>query len=148
LLKTELAYELILLMKTIETIMAAVSAKWAKAVLLLIVVLAIHAITFAQNTTSKSRVAVVSSDTKTNIWISDFPKHTSVVVSDTENNLLSVISTNAYGAAFITLPTCVKTGVIVKTVNGEISASNKAVIQDKKAGPNVAATSANETNKA
>lgn len=79
--------------------MAAVSAKWAKAVLLLIVVLAIHAITFAQNTTSKSRVAVVSSDTKTNIWISDFPKHTSVVVSDTENNLLSVISTNAYGAA-------------------------------------------------
>jgi hypothetical protein len=73
----------------------------------------------------------VASETKTNIWISDFPKKTSVVVFDTDDNLLSIVSTNDFGAAYLSLPTGVKNTIIVKTLDGEISASNKAVVKNK-----------------
>jgi hypothetical protein len=85
----------------------------------------------AQNTTANSRIAVVASETKTNIWISDFPKKTSVVVFDTDDNLLSIVSTNDFGAAYLSLPTGVKNTIIVKTLDGEISASNKVVVKNK-----------------
>ena len=92
---------------------------------------------FAQTTASKSRIAVVSNESKTNIWVSDFPKQTSIVVMDSENNLLSMITTNQYGAAFISLPTGINTEVIVKTLNGEVSVSKKAVAQKIKEEENV-----------
>ena len=92
---------------------------------------------FAQTTASKSRIAVVSSENKTNIWVSDFPKQTSIVVMDSENNLLSMITTNQYGAAFISLPEGINTEVIVKTLNGEVSVSKKAVTQKIKEEENV-----------
>ena len=92
---------------------------------------------FAQTTPSKSRIAVVSSENKTNIWVSDFPKQTSIVVMDSENNLLSMITTNQYGAAFISLPEGINTEVIVKTLNGEVSVSKKAVAQKIKEEENV-----------
>jgi hypothetical protein len=63
----------------------------------------------AQEVTPKSRVAVVANESKTNIWVSDFPKNTSIIVFDSENNLLSILSTNKYGAAFISLPKGIKT---------------------------------------
>ena len=81
----------------------------------------------AQNTTLNSRIAVVANETKTNIWVSDFPKKTSIVIFDNEDNLLSIISTNDFGAAYISLPTSIKTTVIAKTLDGEIKASNQAV---------------------
>lgn len=83
----------------------------------------------AQTTTLNSRVAVVTNETKTNIWVSDFPKKTSIVISDNDDNLLSIISTNDFGAAYISLPTSIKTTVIVKTLDGEIKASNQAVMK-------------------
>ena len=92
---------------------------------------------FAQTTPSKSRIAVVSNESKTNIWVSDFPKQTSIVVMDSENNLLSMITTNQYGAAFISLPAGINTEVIVKTLNGEVSVSKKAVAQKIKEEENV-----------
>ena len=92
---------------------------------------------FAQTTPSKSRIAVVSNENKTNIWVSDFPKQTSIVVMDSENNLLSMITTNQYGAAFISLPEGINTEVIVKTLNGEVSVSKKAVAQKIKEEENV-----------
>lgn len=85
----------------------------------------------AQTTTTKSRVAVVTNETKTNIWVSDFPKKTTVILSDLNNNLLSITTTNDYGAAFISLPASIETGVIAKTLDGEIIVSNKAFIKDK-----------------
>ena len=86
----------------------------------------------AQSTSLKSRVAVVTSESKTNIWVSDFPKQTSIVISDNEDNLISIISTNDFGAAFLSLPTSIKTTVIAKTLDGEVIASNKAVLKENK----------------
>ena len=83
----------------------------------------------AQSTVLSSRVAVVTNETKTNIWVSDFPKKTSIVISDNDDNLLSIVSTNDFGAAYISLPTSIKTTVIVKTLDGEIKVSNQAVIK-------------------
>lgn len=103
---------------------------------------------FAQSNTSKSRIAVVSSESKTNIWVSDFPKQTSVVVLDSENNLLSMVSTNQFGAAFISLPQGITNEVIVKTLNGEVVASRKAVNPKVKEEENVVANEKGNTTKA
>jgi uncharacterized UPF0146 family protein len=102
----------------------------------------------AQNVAAKSRVAVVTNDVKTNIWISDFPKNTSVIVYDSEDNLLSILSTNDFGSAYLSLPKSVKTGVIVKTIDGEITATNKSVIKNKPEEQNVVTTYQEESNKA
>ena len=102
----------------------------------------------AQGTALKSRVAVVTNEVKTNIWVSDFPKNTSVVIYDGENNLISITTTNNYGAAFISLPKGVKSGVIVKTIDGEISASNKSVIKNRQEEQNMAANYQDDSNKA
>lgn len=102
----------------------------------------------AQNAALKSRVAVVSNETKTNIWVSDFPKKTSVVITDNENNLLSIVSTNDFGAAYLSLPTSIKNTVIVKTLDGGIIVSNKAVIKNKKAEQNVVTTTNSDLIKA
>lgn len=99
---------------------------------------------FAQTTTLKSRVAVVTNDTITNIWVSDFPKKTTVIISDSNNNLLSVITTNDYGAAFICLPISIEAGVIAKTLEGDIVASNKA-FKEIKHEAGVAATAPQQT---
>lgn len=100
----------------------------------------------AQQKPLNSRVAVVSNETKTNIWVSDFPKKTSVVITDGNDNLLSIVSTNDFGAAYITLPTSIKTVVIAKTLNGEITVSNRAVVKDRPAETAAAVT--NSSNKA
>jgi hypothetical protein len=102
----------------------------------------------AQEPVLKSRVAVVTNETKTNIWVSDFPKNTSIVVFDSENNLLSILSTNNFGAAFLSLPKGIKTGVLVKTLDGEVSASNKSVIKNKQEEQNVVANYNDDSNKA
>lgn len=101
----------------------------------------------AQSPTVNSRVSVTTMENKTNIWVSDFPIMTSVVITDNENNLLSVISTNNFGAAFISLPVKIKTVIIVKTLHGEIMVSNKAVIKNKPE-ENVAANTNADLNKA
>lgn len=102
----------------------------------------------AQNSALNSRVAVVTNETKTNIWVSDFPKKTSVVITDNENNLLSIISTNDFGAAYLSLPTSIKTTVIVKTLDGEIIVSNKAVLKNKQEEQTVVSNKNNDLNKA
>ena len=104
---------------------------------------------FAQTASaSKSRIAVVSNENKTNIWVSDFPKQTSIVVTDSENNLLSMITTNQYGAAFISLPQGINTEVIVKTLNGEVTASKKAFVKKAKEEENVVANEKDNSTKA
>ncbi|WP_207495609.1 hypothetical protein [Aridibaculum aurantiacum] len=83
----------------------------------------------AQNdeaTTLKSRLAVVALEDKTNIWVSDFPKGSTVVLFDEEDNLITITSTNEYGAAYISLPKTITTTIFAKTMNGEINVSNKA----------------------
>ncbi len=101
----------------------------------------------AQNTVLKSRVAVVAGETKTSIWVSDFPKKTSIVIMDTEDNLLSIVSTNEFGAVYLSLPTSLKTGVIVKTLDGEIMVSNKVAIK-KTPEENVVVNTNGDENKA
>jgi len=101
----------------------------------------------AQSSSVASRVAIVTNENKTTIWVSDFPKKTSVVITDADNNLLSIITTNDYGAAFLSLPTAIKTLVTVKTLDGEIVTSNKAVIKATQQEPNVVATQPGILNK-
>lgn len=95
----------------------------------------------AQTGTSNSRIAVVTNETRTNIWVSDFPKHTTVVISDTDDNLLSLVSTNDFGAAYVSLPTNVKNTIIVKTLSGEITVSNKPLNKNKQEASVATATS-------
>ncbi len=102
----------------------------------------------AQSTSLRSRVAVVANESKTNIWVSDFPKKTSVVIMDNDDNLLSIISTNDFGAAYLSLPTNIKTTVIAKTLDGEIVVSNKAVLKEKQEEQTVVSDKNKDLNKA
>ena len=112
------------------------------------VAISINTTVSAQSTTLNSRVAVVTNDVKTNIWVSDFPKNASIVIYDGENNLISITTTNNFGAAFFSLSKGVKSGVIVKTIDGEISASNKSVIKNKQEEKNIAVNYQDDSNKA
>jgi hypothetical protein len=134
----------------IKNIMTSLLAHFKKSFLLVAVILITsHFITAsAQNTNLNSRVAVVTNESKTNIWVSDFPKKTSVIITDNEDNLLSIISTNDFGAAYVSLPTRIKTTVIVKTLNGEIEVSNKAVIKNKQEEQTVVSNKNTDLNKA
>ncbi len=81
--------------------------------------------------TPKSRLAVVALEAKTNIWVSDFPKSTSVVLFDEDDILITILSTNEFGAAYVSLPTSISTTIFAKTLNGEISVSNRAKVANK-----------------
>lgn len=102
----------------------------------------------AQSNESKSRVAVFTSDVKTNIWVSDFPKNASIVIYDGDNNLISITTTNNFGAAFLSLPKNLKSGVIVKTIDGEISATNKTGNKNNQQEQNIVSTDQDDSNKA
>lgn len=128
--------------------MSSVASKIKVILAVVAIVISMNSTVSAQGTALKSRVAVVANDIKTSIWVSDFPKNTSVVIFDGENNLISITTTNNYGAAFISLPKGVKNGVIVKTIDGEISASNKSVIKNKQEEQNIAANYQDDSNKA
>lgn len=78
----------------------------------------------AQEAKTTSRVAVVANEIKTKIWVSDFPKNTTVVVMDSENNMLTLTTTNQFGAAYIALPAGTSAKVTVKTLDGGVVASN------------------------
>jgi hypothetical protein len=130
--------------------MSTIAAKYLKAFLSVIIVITMISFNTAnaQSATLNSRVAVVANDTKTNIWVSDFPKKTSVIVYDSENNLLSILTTNDFGAAYLSLPKGIKTGVIVKTLDGGITVSNKAVVKNRQEEQNMVATYQDDSNKA
>lgn len=85
--------------------------------------LAIGVLNVSAQDITKSRVAVLATDTKTNIWVSDFPKNTTIVVLDSDLNLLKVTSTNNFGATFMTIPQTLTKEVTVKTLNGEVIAT-------------------------
>ena len=127
--------------------MTTATPKFMKAIVT-VIILSIFSFSAEAQTSTKSRIAVVTNDVKTNIWVSDFPKQSSVVVVDGENNILSMTSTNEYGAAFITLSQGVNSTVTVKTLNGEVSVSNKAVVKKVKEEENVVSNERENTNKA
>lgn len=104
-------------------------ARFIKILFSVTVINCLYTTASAQNAIQRSRVSVVSNESKTSIWVSDFPKKTSVVIMDAEYNLISIISTNDYGAAYLSLPSSIKSEVFVKTLNGEIIVSNKPVIK-------------------
>lgn len=113
-----------------------------------VIILSIFSFSAEAQTSAKSRIAIVTNDVKTNIWVSDFPKQSSVVIFDSEYNILSIVSTNKYGAAFITLPQGVSSMVTVKTLNGEVSASNKALVKKAKEEENVVSNDRDNSTKA
>lgn len=124
------------------------ATKAMKSILAIIILVACYNSVSAQDNGTKSRVAVVANDQKTNIWVSDFPKNTSIVIYDSNDNLLSITTTNVYGAAFLSLPKGVKSGVVVKTIDGEISVSNKSVIKNIQPEQNIVSNYLDDSNKA
>jgi hypothetical protein len=85
----------------------------------------------------KSRIAVVATETKTNIWVSDFPKSTSIILFDEESNIIAIQSTNDFGAAYISLPKSITSTIFAKTLNGEVNVSNKAAVKGGKHEQNI-----------
>lgn len=93
---------------------------------------------FSQSTALQSRVAIKIVDAKTSIWISDFPIKATVMLVDGENNLLGMITTNEFGAAYTSLNKVVLSAIVARTLNGEVNVTNKAVIKLEKSQEAVA----------
>ena len=93
----------------------------------------------AQQKAPISRVAITVDHANTNIWISDFPIKTKVMLVDADDNILSIITTNQYGAAFTQLSKSVYTQVTARTLNGELQVVNTAVIKSASANEPLAA---------
>ena len=127
--------------------MKAAATMFMKIIFSIIVITGFGYSASAQNTAIKSRVSVVSNENKTSIWVSDFPKKTSVVIMDAEYNLISILSTNDYGAAYLSLPSAIKSEVFVKTLNGEIIVSNKPVINGDTKQQNIVSMVPDHSNK-
>ena len=83
----------------------------------------------AQNKALISRVAITIDKSHTNIWISDFPVKTKVILVDAEDNILGVISTNQFGAAYTQLSKSVYSKVTARTLNGELQVANTAIVK-------------------
>ena len=111
-------------------------------------------ISFLNNTASAqekaliSRIAITVDQSYTNIWISDFPVKTKVILVDAEDNILGVVTTNQFGAAYTKFSTLVYSQITARTLNGELQVANTAVVKaiaptdaiaasDKKAGDKV-----------
>ncbi|MDB5192040.1 MAG: hypothetical protein JWQ96_1603 [Segetibacter sp.] len=82
----------------------------------------------------KSKVTVVPGKNQIGIYITGFPANTSVVVFDDEDNLISVVSTNKFGDAFIAADATIKNIIYAKTLNGEIIVTNKPYLLDNTDG--------------
>ncbi len=93
----------------------------------------------AQEKASISRVAITVDHTNTNIWISDFPIKIKVMLVDADDNILGIVTTNQYGAAFTQLSKSVYTQVTARTLNGELQVVNTAVVKSASANEPFAA---------
>lgn len=83
----------------------------------------------AQDKAFISRVAITTDQSHTNIWISDFPAKTKVILVDAEDNILGVVTTNQFGAAYTQLSKLVYTQVTARTLNGELQVANTAIVK-------------------
>ena len=101
--------------------------------LLLMLFLGIALFTKAQNTIPnpelKSRISLSITQDKTSIWISDFPKNTTIVLFDEDYHLLSILSTNEFGAGFTRLPLAYNSRIYAKTLHGTTLV--EAIMPDK-----------------
>ncbi len=94
----------------------------------LLVILLLTMTLCSVNAQTPGTVSVKASESKTNIWVSNFPKNTSVLIIDADYNLISMVTTNDFGATFISLDKPLKTSITVKTINGDIKESNNTLI--------------------
>lgn len=67
---------------------------------------------------------------------------------DSENNLLGIISTNEYGAAYTTIDKPVLSAIVARTLNGEINVTNKAIVKTEIQHEAIASTETKPTDKA
>ena len=95
---------------------------------------------------TNSRVAVIATETKTNIWVSDFPKNSTVLLVDADKNILSIVSTNDFGTAFLSLNKAIRTAIVARTMNGDIYVSNEPITKENKKDAETAAVATNTIN--
>ena len=117
------------------------SSNILKSVCLLIVLVSTSFCKISAQT--NSRVAVTATETKTNIWVSDFPKNSTVLLVDADKNILSIVSTNDFGTAFLSLNKAIKTAIVARTMNGDIYVSNEPIIKESKKDAETAAGATN-----
>lgn len=102
----------------------------------------------AQSANHISRVAITADQSNTSIWISDFPVNTPVMILDADNNLLSIVTTNRFGAAYTQLNTSVTCKITARTMNGDINVSNKAAIKTDQSQQYIAKSEQDTPNRA
>lgn len=107
----------------------------------------VHNRASAQDKAFISRVAVTLDQSHTNIWISDFPVKTKVILVDAEDNILGVVTTNQFGAAYTQLSKSVYTQVTARTLNGELQVANTAVVKASASNEPMAASEKKAGNK-
>jgi hypothetical protein len=95
---------------------------------------------------TNSRIAVTATGGKTNIWVSDFPKNSTVLLVDADKNILSIVSTNDFGTAFLSLNKAIKTAIVARTMNGDIYVSNEPITKESKKDVETAAVATNTIN--
>ena len=101
----------------------------------------------AQDKALISRVAITIDQSHTNIWISDFPVKTKVILVDAEDNILGVVTTNQFGAAYTQLLKSVFTQVTARTLNGELQVTNTAIVKAPASSEPIAASESKADNK-
>lgn len=73
------------------------------------------------NNKAESRIAVTSNTESTKIYLSDFPANSLIIISDAENNLVSVVTSNNFGAAVIHISKQITKNITAKNIEGNIS---------------------------
>ena len=101
----------------------------------------------AQDKALISRVAIIIDQSHTKIWISDFPVKTKVILVDAEDNILGVVTTNQFGAAYTQLLKSVFTQVTARTLNGELQVTNTAIVKAPENSEPIAASESKAGNK-
>ena len=101
----------------------------------------------AQNKALISRVAITIDQSHTKIWISDFPVKTKVILVDAEDNILGVVTTNQFGAAYTQLLKSLYTQVTARTLNGELQVTNTAIVKAPASSEPIAASESKAGNK-
>ena len=101
----------------------------------------------AQDKAFLSRIAITTDQSHTNIWISDFPVKTKVILVDAEDNILGVVTTNQFGAAYTQLSKSVYTQVTARTLNGELQVANTAIVKALASSEPIAASESKAGNK-
>lgn len=80
-------------------------------------------IVIANDNRVDSRISVINKAEKNNIYLSNFPANSLLIISDAENNLISVVTTNNEGVAVVIVNKLNTKSIHAKTIENKYSVS-------------------------